>query len=83
MLYYGNPEASGTEGAPDATKTYPEDYLLVYHFAEKNSPPKEATKNANHARQAGTASEGALLGSGMRLLGGDAIEIPASPSLEW
>ena len=81
-LYYGNAEPSA-ETAGDSTKTYPEGTVLVYHFAERNSPPKDATANGNGAASAGTISEGSLIGAGMRLLGADPIEIPASPSLEW
>ncbi|GAB4175790.1 MAG: DUF2341 domain-containing protein [Terrimicrobiaceae bacterium] len=82
MLYYGNPEPDAESGA-DLAKTYPEEFALVYHFAERGAPPKDATKNANNASAAGTISEGALIASGMRLLGADPIEIPGSPTLEW
>ncbi len=81
-LYYGNMEPSG-EGAGDPAKTYPEGTELVYHFAERNTPPKDSTANGNEATSAGTISEGSLIGAGMRLLGADPIEVPASPSLEW
>lgn len=81
-LYYGNAEPSA-ETAGDSTKTYPEGTVLVYHFAERNTAPKDATANGNGAASAGTISEGSLIGAGMRLLGADPIEIPASPSLEW
>jgi biopolymer transport protein ExbB len=81
-LYYGNAEPSA-ETAGDPAKTHPKGTVLVYHFAERNTPPKDVTANGNAASSAGTISEGSLIGAGMRLLGADPIEIPASSSLEW
>ncbi|MEX1118764.1 MAG: DUF2341 domain-containing protein, partial [Terrimicrobiaceae bacterium] len=81
-LYYGNAEPSA-ETAGDPAKTYPEGTALVYHFNERGAPPKDQTANGNTATSAGTVSEGSLIGAGMRLLGADPLEIPATPSLEW
>ncbi len=82
FVYYGNPEPAADNG-PDPSKTYPETTLLAYNFSERGTPPKDATPNGNTAIASGTVSEGSLIGPGMRLLGADPIEIPASASLEW
>ncbi len=82
FVYYGNAEPDAETG-PDSTKSYPETTSLVYHFSERGAPPKDATANANNAKAAGTVSEGSFIAAGMRLLGADPIEIPASASLEW
>ncbi|HEY1120211.1 MAG TPA: DUF2341 domain-containing protein [Haloferula sp.] len=79
-LYYGNaaPDAAGK-----ATDTYDENTAALYHFAEAGNPA-DATANANNASNAGTLSEGSLVGNGLRLLGtGDPVSIPPSPSLAW
>jgi len=81
-LYYGNAEPPA-DSAGDPAKTYPEGTVLVYHFAERGTPPKDSTSNDNTAAAAGSISEGSLIGAGMRLLGADPIEIPATASLEW
>jgi biopolymer transport protein ExbB len=79
-MYFANPEPT-EEGAPDPAATFPEDVALAYHFTERNTPPQDATANANNALTAGTQSEGAIIGSGLRLLGADPVEIPGSELL--
>ena len=59
------------------------DYTLVYHFSELGAAPADATANANTAETVGTTSEGAIIGSGLRLLGAAPVVIPAKPSLQW
>jgi len=74
-LYSGNPKA-GADAAVDPKLAYDADTILVYHL---NTPtPADGTKNANNATSGGTLSEGALIGSGMRLLGNTALKIPSS-----
>ena len=76
-LYSGNAEMKA-EDAVDPKAAYDEETILVYNL---NTPtPTDATKNANNASSGGTLSEGALIGSGMRLLGNTAIKIPSSPT---
>jgi biopolymer transport protein ExbB len=82
-IYYGNAEAGADEAAADVAGTYREDTVLVYHLGERGTPPKDATAAANNATTAGVISEGALIGSGVRLLGGEPIAVPASESLNW
>lgn len=77
-LYHGNAEGSGE--LPDAKTTYDSETVLVYHFAEKGAAPADATKNGNAAENAGSPSEGSMIGTGLRLLGQGPINIPASES---
>ncbi|MCW1911942.1 DUF2341 domain-containing protein [Luteolibacter sp. GHJ8] len=79
-LYYGsaNPAA-----APALKPADVYDSALVYHFADKGGAPADATTNGNNASGPLTASEGAIIGSGARLLGADPVTIAASSSLEW
>jgi len=82
-IYYANAEAGADEGAADVKGTYGEDTLLVYHLGERGTPPKDASAAGNDATSAGVISEGSLIGSGVRLLGGDPIAVPGSESLNW
>ena len=78
-LYYGNPAA---ERAGDPKTSYDGDTVLVYHFAESNAAPADATSLGNHAQTVGT-TVGALIGNGTRLGLPSAVTLPASPSLTW
>jgi biopolymer transport protein ExbB len=80
-MYYGNPEIGPQEGAPAAT--FETSTRLVYHFAERNAAPRDSSAGGNHAANAGTASEGALIGSGLRLFGNNGIEIPGGETFAW
>ncbi|WP_367870909.1 DUF2341 domain-containing protein [Luteolibacter sp. Populi] len=77
-LYYGsaNPVAVPS---PDPAEVY--DAALVYHFA--GSSATDSTSNANNSDSPLAASEGAIIGSGARLLGGDTVSIAATSSLDW
>lgn len=79
-LYYGNPNDATPKAESKAT--YDDNETLVYHFAEQGSPARDATARANNAETAGTASQGSMIGSGLRLLG-KAITIPAAESFNW
>lgn len=78
-LYFKNPKAVSAE---DAKGTYDPATLLVYHFAEKGQPPRDSSSWANHALNAGTSADGALIGHGLRL-DGTTVSVPASASLLW
>lgn len=82
-VYYGNPAPTGEEPGHNPAATHEGGAVLAYNFAERNTPPQDATGTGNNATSAGTISEGALIGSGMRLLGADLVEIPPSDSLTW
>jgi biopolymer transport protein ExbB len=77
-LYYGNPKAPT---AVDAKGTYDPDTLLVYHFAERGTPPQDSTAWANSAQSAIAGADGAIIGQGARLDGQTALTLPGSPSL--
>ncbi len=73
-LYSGNADAAEPQ---TATPPYDADTALVYHFAERSAPPIDSTANKNNATTASTPSEGALIGSGARLLGAEPLALPA------
>jgi len=81
-LYYGNtgPNALRVE---DSKATYDAETVLVYHFNEKNAPPKDSTGNANNAETPGVTVDGSLIGSGLRLTGKNPVTIPQTASLVW
>ncbi len=81
-LYYGNVEASN-EGAPKDVEVHDKDTALVYHFNDRSAAPKDATGNACNAETAGIAVEGALVGPGVRLAGGQTINVPSNAALTW
>lgn len=80
-LYYGSTGKGGAE--QDYKKTYDDDTVLVYHFGEKGAAPADFSSHGNPGGNAGTPSEGSMIGNGIRLLGGNPITIPASDSLKW
>ena len=81
-MYYAN--ASGKAGkGEDAKGTYDETTALVYHFSEHGQPAYDATTNGNNAQNAGTASDGAMIGTGLRIDGKTTVTIPTSPGLFW
>ncbi|MDB6076386.1 MAG: biopolymer transporter ExbB [Akkermansiaceae bacterium] len=79
-VYYGNPSPSSVPAGKPAD-VY--DASLVYHFSDRGGSPADASANANTASDTLTSSEGAIIGSGAHLLGGQPVVIAASPSLEW
>lgn len=80
-LYYAN-QGEKAVSVNDAKGTYDADSVAVYHFAERGTPASDSTSNGNNSQNAGTAVEGALIAGGLRLAG-QAVTIPASPSLAW
>ncbi|HEY8900649.1 MAG TPA: DUF2341 domain-containing protein [Chthoniobacterales bacterium] len=78
-LYSGNPEAKPDKLADKPP--YDAETTLVYHFASGGVPAVDSSGQKNNAETAGTASEGALISGGLRLLGDKPIVIPATPTL--
>jgi len=78
---YSGVEGEKIEEGGDPKAACDADTVAVYHFT--SSTPADASKNANNATSGGTLSEGALIGSGMRLLGNTAMKIPASATFKW
>ncbi|MEK7949607.1 DUF2341 domain-containing protein [Luteolibacter soli] len=79
-LYYG---AANPSAVPAAKTTDVHDEALVWHFADRGAAPADATANGNNGSIALTTSEGAIIGSGARLLGADPVTVVASPSLDF
>jgi biopolymer transport protein ExbB len=77
-LYYGNPKAPT---AVDAKGTYDPDTLLVYHFADRGTPPQDSSAWANGAQTVVAGADGAIIGQGLRFDGQTALTLPGSPSL--
>jgi len=77
-VYAGNKTAPS---ASDSHATYDADRLLVYHFADDNGLPRDATGYGNNALTAGKRDDGGMIGYGVRLDGNTPIRIPASASL--
>lgn len=81
-LYYGNTGQNALR-VEDSKATYDGDTVLVYHFAEKNAPPKDATGNANNGETAGTVIDGSLISGGLRFSGQNSVTLPKTPTLAW
>jgi biopolymer transport protein ExbB len=77
-LYSGNPKAPAGADAPG---TYDGDTTLVYHFAERNAPPRDSSARNNHAQTAAAPDSNSLIGSGAKFDGSNAVIVPASPTL--
>ena len=82
FLYYGNAAPEG-EGGPDPAKTYPDNAVIVYHLAERGTPPQDLTPNTNHAGSAGNISEGTIVADGLRLVGREPVSIPGAAGNAW
>lgn len=80
-LYFGNEKAAP---ASDAAGTYDPSHVLVYHFAETEGAPRDATAYATHASAFdGTRVAGAAIGGGLRFSGENVLSVPASPALKF
>ncbi|WP_370679407.1 DUF2341 domain-containing protein [Comamonas sp. GB3 AK4-5] len=78
-LYYGN------EAAPSSANgqlVFDPNYLLVYHFHEAaDIPARDTSAYGNHAQTAAGTAIDSVIGRGLQLAGGQALVLPASPSL--
>ncbi len=81
-LYYGNGKPP-TAAASEPKATYDNDTVLVYHFGEHGTPAVDASGHGNNSAATGTPSDGAMIGTGIRLDGHAPLTIPASDSLKW
>jgi len=81
-LYYGNGNPKLANGS-DAKGTYDPDTVLVYHFNEHGTPAVDSTSFGNLSQNAGIATDGSFIGSGIRLDDRTALTIPPSTSLQW
>ena len=80
-MYSGN-AAENVARADDSKATFDAETVLVYHFGEKGAPV-DSTANGNTAQDAGRTTEGALIGSGLRLDAKLGPKLPESDSLAW
>ena len=76
-LYYGNANAPAPASAQLA---FDPDYVAVFHFADADGAPRDTTAYANHARNAVALVDDGVIGRAASLQG-EALAIPASPSL--
>ncbi|HEY2620733.1 MAG TPA: DUF2341 domain-containing protein [Acetobacteraceae bacterium] len=77
-MYWGHKNATN---ASDPRGTYDADQVLVYHFADDNGLPKDATGYGNNALTPGKRDNAGLIGGGVRLDGTAPILLPQSASL--
>lgn len=80
-LYYGNAKAPSVD---DAKGVLDPQHVAVFHFAENEGAPRDATGFGNHARGGGLQrSPASLIGSGLVLDAKEALVVPAAPSLKF
>ena len=77
-IYWGNKNAPN---ASDSHATYDADQVLVYHFADENGVPHDATGYNNNALTGGKRDNAGIIGSGIHLDGQSPIHLPQSTSL--
>jgi biopolymer transport protein ExbB len=78
-LYYGNPKAPS---ASEPKSSYEASQSLVYHFAQAETLPQDATANGNHAaRMTAKPATAGLIGAGLSFDGKAELALNASPSL--
>jgi biopolymer transport protein ExbB len=81
-LYYGNATGKAAK-VEDPKGTYDENTALVYHFAEHGQPAYDSSVSGDNAQNPGLPSDGAMIGTGLRIDGKTTVTIPASPALFW
>jgi biopolymer transport protein ExbB len=81
-LYCGNRNPK-LEYTGDVKGTYDSDFILVYHLNERGTPATDATGSGNLPQNAGIATDGSFIGSGVRLDEKTVLTIPPSASLRW
>lgn len=72
--------ASPSSPAGNSQNSYDPDFSLVYHFAERNAPALDSTKNG-HQGSAASTSTGTLIGLGTKT--GLPLALPNPPTLHW
>ncbi|QSA97271.1 DUF2341 domain-containing protein [Methylococcus sp. EFPC2] len=76
-LYYGN--ANAAEGS-DSKGLYDVNQALVYHFAEGETLPQDATAYASHAADSkATVDAAGWIGAAAKFSGAGGISVPAAP----
>ena len=77
-MYYGNAAAPASGSAQ---LVFDPDYAAVFHFAEGEGAPRDATAYGNHARNALASADDGVIGRGLRLAGQPMV-VAAAPSLQ-
>ncbi len=77
-IYWGNKAANN---AADSHATYDADQVLVYHFADENGLPHDATGYGNNALTAGKRDNAGIVGPAVHLDGQTLVRLPQSSSL--
>lgn len=80
FLYFGNHDASPPGPSSDA---YASHFTAVHHFSEVGAPPIDATTNGNHATAPATITEGAMIGTGLRITQSNPVVFNAANRLAW
>ncbi|WP_248795820.1 DUF2341 domain-containing protein [Pseudomonas sp. MWU13-2105] len=79
-MYYGNAKAPAVSNGQLA---FDPNYTAVYHFdGTPGTPPKDATAFANNAQNASGSRIDGVIGGALQLAG-QALSLPASPSLQY
>ena len=79
-LYYGNAKAPSVD---DAKGVLDPQHVAVFHFAENEGAPRDATGFGNHARGGAQRSPASLIGGGLVLDAKEALVVPAAASIKF
>lgn len=78
-MYYGNEEATPLADTP--ALSYDASHALVYHFGERETPPRDATANEQDAAATVATVDAGLIGAGAVFNGSTTLALPAVPAL--
>lgn len=78
-LYYGNNENTVVK-ADDPKATFGDSTLLALHFSEHGQPAFDFSGHGNGAQTAGVADDAAMIGTGLRLEGKNAVNLAPDPA---
>jgi biopolymer transport protein ExbB len=80
-LYFGNPKAPKID---DAKGLYDPQQVAVFHFAENDGAPRDATGFGNHAASGpAQRNPASIIGNGLLFPGGEPLVVPASPTVRF
>ena len=82
FIYYGN-QSPSMPSAGSASAAFGSDVVANYHFSQRGTPPADSSSNKNNAAAPAAVAQGAIIGTGLSLLGNMPLTIPESDSLKW